>query len=288
MQMNDYRVIVFDVDGTILDSNYQVCASLKEITTILIKLGYRVILASGRIPDSLLDIARELKTNDVIIALNGSMVVDSNKNILYNQKFPLEKVRSLLNQCIGKVTINYFDEFNWMVDDMPQVRTNCNKIDLNMQLKYPTTNINRLNSNISKITIQGSTHILKSIQDTATQEEFSDIACLFSGDNYLEVCCKHISKFNALSYVLQQINIDKSQVIAFGDAENDISLFQQVGLGVAMGNAPDHVKHYAHAVAKNNDQQGVAVFIQNLLAQGVLRDITTPSSDRIFNQHNAV
>jgi len=51
-------------------------------------------------------------------------------------------------------------------------------------------------------------------------------------------------------------------VIAFGDNHNDISMFQQVGLGVAMGNAAAEIRQQAHFVTGTNDDDGIATALQ--------------------------
>jgi len=56
--------------------------------------------------------------------------------------------------------------------------------------------------------------------------------------------------------------IDKSEMIAFGDGYNDISMLEYAGLGVAMENAPDDVKAVCGHVTLSNNNDGVAVVIE--------------------------
>ena len=61
---------------------------------------------------------------------------------------------------------------------------------------------------------------------------------------------------------------EKSNCIAVGDAENDIPMIEAAGLGVAMENGEEHVKAAADAIAKSNNDCGVALFIEELIASG--------------------
>ena len=65
---------------------------------------------------------------------------------------------------------------------------------------------------------------------------------MFTADFYFEFMAPGINKGNALAGSLPKIGIDASEVIAFGDAQNDISMLEWAGIGVAMGNATDAAK----------------------------------------------
>lgn len=74
----------------------------------------------------------------------------------------------------------------------------------------------------------------------------------------------HISatKGRALQRLCGIIGIPLKQVMAVGDGENDLSMFQTAGLSVAMGNAPECVKHAADAVTQSNEADGAAIAIE--------------------------
>ncbi len=62
------------------------------------------------------------------------------------------------------------------------------------------------------------------------------------------------------------LEIDHKVIIAFGDNENDIEMLQLAGTGVAMGNAPDHVKSAADMVTDTNDNDGVYKILKQVFA----------------------
>ncbi len=74
----------------------------------------------------------------------------------------------------------------------------------------------------------------------------------------------------ALSVACADMGLDTSQVVAFGDAEADVEMFRVAGASVAMGQATDHVKSMATAVTASNDEDGVALAVERLLATGSL------------------
>ena len=90
--MKKYKLIAFDIDGTILDSNHSVCSSLIDVVKQLKSDGYLFTLVSARMPQSVIDIAANLGINNHIISLNGSLITNAEHQILYSKKFPLSRV----------------------------------------------------------------------------------------------------------------------------------------------------------------------------------------------------
>jgi len=68
-----------------------------------------------------------------------------------------------------------------------------------------------------------------------------------------------------LDKACQELGIDASEIIAFGDAQNDISMVEYAGLGVAMGNACEELKAVANEITASNNEDGIAVTLEKHL-----------------------
>ncbi len=79
-----------------------------------------------------------------------------------------------------------------------------------------------------------------------------------SRDNLIMIMHKGATKFNGIIKIAKELNIDKSEIIAFGDDHNDKELLSNVGIGVAMGNSIADVKMIADYICDTNDNDGVA------------------------------
>ena len=73
-----------------------------------------------------------------------------------------------------------------------------------------------------------------------------------------------MDKSRALRETFAALGIDRAEVIAFGDAQNDRTMLEWAGVGVAMGNAVDEVKAAADHVTLSNDEDGIAVALEEL------------------------
>ena len=85
------------------------------------------------------------------------------------------------------------------------------------------------------------------------------------GTIYYDVANAHSDKGNAIQKFCEILNIDPKDTVAIGDGLNDLAMREKVGYFVAMGNAKTEVKQYADEVTSSNEDDGVALFLENLL-----------------------
>ena len=85
----------------------------------------------------------------------------------------------------------------------------------------------------------------------------------------MEVGGKNTSKAQALLHLMEQWQLSREQVMAFGDSENDLEMLSMAGTGVAMANAEETVRRVADLAAESNDRDGVAKVIEDLLKGSV-------------------
>ena len=96
-------------------------------------------------------------------------------------------------------------------------------------------------------------------------ESDKDIYITSSVKQLIEISYKDAGKRSGVQYLAGLLGIDRKDIAAFGDADNDIDMIQFAGCGVAMGNATEHLKSIADYVTKSNDEDGVAYAIENIL-----------------------
>lgn len=98
------------------------------------------------------------------------------------------------------------------------------------------------------------------------REELKDYDLLMVGKDWLEIMPRGVSKASGLQKVAERVGCTMEEVMAFGDAENDIPMLQEAGIGVAMGNAMETAKEAASYVTDTNENNGIGKAIDLVLA----------------------
>lgn len=98
------------------------------------------------------------------------------------------------------------------------------------------------------------------------REELKDYDLLMVGKDWLEIMPRGVSKASGLQKVAERVGCTMKEVMAFGDAENDIPMLQEAGIGVAMGNAMETAKEAASYVTDTNENNGIGKAIDLVLA----------------------
>ena len=84
--------------------------------------------------------------------------------------------------------------------------------------------------------------------------------------NFLEIMDAKASKGQGLKIAMEYLSLNKDEVIAFGDEENDLPMFEAAGFSVAPSNAKEAVKAKAALVVGSNAEDGVPVFLEEYFA----------------------
>ena len=270
MTKQPIRLIISDIDGTILDNQHQVDPELKDIIPLLNREQIPFVLASARSPLGMEPIARELGLGDNPLACyNGALVIKGDpqdyETII---EHPLDKkeIRTFLELVKTKfpsVSINLYSGKDWIAD----------RLDKWVQIEAAITGEQPVIQNIllpvldalipiHKLLLIDEAPVIQKLHDYLQTLDFSKTAFYLSKDNYMEVTAKHVSKEQALYELAQHYQVPLEEVMTVGDNFNDLPMLRLAGLGVAMDNAPEAVKNEAKAVTKSNNEHGVAEAIK--------------------------
>lgn len=271
--MNNIKVIIMDVDGTLTNSEKKVTKKTKNALIKAQELGAILILASGRPTSGLVDLARELqmdKNNGILVSFNGSKVIDCQSNkVLFNETMSVEEGQAVLEHMKNFDVKPMIDKGDYMyVNDVFNNTVNyngapfniiqyesrggkfklCEKDDLAEFADYP----------LNKILTAGDPEYLQANYKEMMEPFKDSLSCMFTAAFYFEFTAKGIDKAKALDTVLIPMGYKKEEMIAFGDGHNDASMVKYAGIGVAMENAVDDLKAIADEVTLSNEEDGIA------------------------------
>lgn len=132
---------------------------------------------------------------------------------------------------------------------------------------------NRNQTGPNKLMIAADPETIPVIRQKIAEKNLIDIDMACSADIFLEIYPKGVSKGLAMSAICEKLGISPERTIAFGDQELDISMIEQAGLGIAMGNATDELKEKADFVTKTNNEAGIAYVLESILTDRLKKPV---------------
>ncbi|MDR7870596.1 MAG: Cof-type HAD-IIB family hydrolase [Tissierellaceae bacterium] len=268
-----YKLVAIDMDGTLLNSKGTVSDRTRQAIYDASKKGVYVVLATGRILKSAINHSIKLNLNKPIISCNGAIMIDEDKNIIFDKPMKSKSVKEVIE--IGQSENIYFHFY----DD----NSFYSNVYVEEVLNFYNTEESKKSGNEIKVNIFDNAEeilnkginvykflFLDDDRDKLNRlksrlKYIEDINICTSWGNNLEVMDSYVSKGNSLEYLCSHLNISSHEVIAIGDNENDISMIDFAGLGVAMGNGVEKVKSVADIVTSTNDEDGVAKVIEKYI-----------------------
>ncbi len=271
--MSKIKMIIMDVDGTMVNSDKVITPKTKEALLKAQDAGIRLVIASGRPTSGIRALAKELGLKDhqgMLVSYNGSKVFDcATQEVLYNQALTVDQAKRVLEHLKQFDVYPMVDRHGYMhVLDAyaPALHVDGKLLDV---MKYEIRGGNFLireerdlaafvDFEPNKILTAGEPDYLQEVYE-AMQEPFKDeLNCMFTASFYYEYTPKGVDKAKALEKICKLTDIDPSEVIAFGDAMNDLTMIQLAGTGVAMANGAPDVLAAADFVTLSNDEDGIA------------------------------
>ncbi|MGQ2374718.1 Cof-type HAD-IIB family hydrolase [Companilactobacillus zhachilii] len=267
----DIKLILSDIDGTILNDENVVDSGLKSVISELRQQGIPFVLASARSPEGMLPIAKELDVMDNPIACyNGALVVkDLNKKdytTILSHELEIEEVRQvvqIVHQRFPNVSINLYSGSDWYVER----RDKWTEIESEItQLQPIITDLDQFvsehQSPIHKLLLISEPKEIEQVLGYLRNAIMPNSSFYLSKPNYLEITNSHVSKEKALRELAKVYNLSLDKTMALGDNFNDVPMLKLAGLGVAMQNAPTEVRNCAKVITKSNNQNGVSKAIE--------------------------
>lgn len=265
-----YKAVFLDMDGTLLRTDHSVSEPTKKTIKKILDKGIPVVLVSARPLDAMLPIAREIGVlGHPLVSLNGGYIVEGEKPVFQAVIDPETTTRVTDKTRPFKVTIAYYLQREWFAEVNDSWIQHEQKImdvkikvgpfpDLIRDWSTRKTGPNKMMVMSDPATISVAEQHLKSV--------FGHSLNIYtSKPTYLEIMDPRASKSNALRFLIERMNIDRTEIIAIGDNFNDREMIQFAGMGVAMGNAPDEIKEVADYVTDTNNNDGVQKALEKLI-----------------------
>lgn len=263
--MEKYKLMAIDIDGTLVNEAKVILPETMEAIYKAREKGVEIVIATGRSYPAAKRYYEQFDFNLPLILYNGSCVRYSKSDeVLLNQVFDVELAKRIFKTindnkgvcCFWKNDKLYFNvnnEYAYHYEMITSIKPNfiddLKKIDLRDINKFIWFDFPEKLEEIKK-------NILAKIDN---------INFFTSAKFMLEIVPFGISKGATLKFLAESLGIEKGSVIAVGDDENDISMIDYAGLGVAMSNAKKAVLDVADYVTDSNEKNGVGKIINKFI-----------------------
>lgn len=269
MEKRQIRMIAFDMDGTVLYDGDEISDKLQGILKRAIDQGIYVVPCTGR---GLCEMPRTVKALGIThsATANGALIRDERQDqVLHTNLIPWEMAAEIyheLKKIDAFVTVHIDGLVYFKGDDEQYVR------DLYHLCEYIPVH---LTMDAEALVREKQRDLEKVYARSHTEEEHRQIMEVISGRyplfysssavGNMEFSALDCSKGTALQWLCDHLGVDPSQVVAFGDGENDKEMLRFAGIGVAMDNGNALCKEAADVVIGTCSEDAVADYLERLL-----------------------
>lgn len=263
-----YKMLVLDLDDTLLCDDHSISDRNKEMLMKAQEKGVYVVLASGRPTPAMLQYAEELdlkKNGSYIISYNGAIITDLNKQIpIFEQTLSKEQIHGLYDFSLA----NNVDIITYTADSIIS-ETTSKYIDIEVQLTQ--MKFNKVDSFKAAVTEPAVKCILLQDPDylktveTKLKQEKPNKSVSISKPFFLEVMPKGIDKATSIARLAEKLGIRQEEIIAVGNAGNDLAMVEYAGLGVWVDNVTPELRGCADVIVASNNNHGVAEVVEKYI-----------------------
>ncbi len=265
------RLIAFDLDGTLLGPELKFSPGVKSAIARAQAQGLIVTLATGRGPSPTDKFAAELDLTAPLVCFQGGLVYD------YRARKVLHETR--LDPAVVPFIVKLAEDHGWNLQfespDMvylPRVSNHPQEL-LNL---LTVANWKRVDNFLTDLPEVPHKFIL-SVHDPAEREaltaevralvnhSLAAVTVVPSHPILIEGLPQGMNKSRGLEWLTQHYGIDRSEVLAVGDNDNDVEMLSWAGIGAAMGNGSPAAKAAANWVAPPVSEDGAVAALNKYL-----------------------
>jgi hypothetical protein len=264
MDLSKVKLVVTDMDGTLLNSKGLVSEKFLPIYEQLKKHKVHFVAASGRQYHSITGKLESIKNEITIVAENGGFAKQGDKELLITsfESKKIETLIPLLRNIKGTFTVLCGKNAAYIETDNERFINMFSEYYSQYEVVDDLTKVT--NDDFFKIAVyhfeNSETYIYPVVKHLESQMQVK-----VSGENWLDLSHNNANKGFAIKLLQKQLGITKEETMVFGDYNNDLEMLEQAYFSYAMENAHPNVKKIARFQTKSNNEEGVEFILEQLL-----------------------
>lgn len=265
MNLSKIKLVVSDLDGTLLNSNHEVSSLFFELFERLKALDILFVAASGRPFYSITEKLHSIKDDIIVVAENGGIAMKRDQLLLST---PLNTSRLL--EIAAIINTNQDIHPVYCTQNKAYFSSKSSKTIINTLREYypnfdTVEDVDAIKEDIIKIALYHATDSETYVYPLFKTFE-SDYDVKISGKYFLDISDHLANKGYAINLIQQEYNISQDETVVFGDYNNDLEMLKLATYSFSMENAHENVLNIANYKTKSNDNFGVEFILEKLIA----------------------
>lgn len=261
-----YKMLVLDMDDTLLTDDHKISDENKEMLSKAQELGVYVVLASGRPTPAMVAYAKELQLdNSYMISYNGAVITDLKEDkIIFEQTLTKEQIHELYDYSLKSKThiITYLN--GKIVSETDSEYIEVEKVITGLEHNKVLSFKNEVTSTAVKCILLEEPNYLKEVEKDL-KEAMPHLSVSMSKPFFLEVAQNGIDKAASIKILADKLDIHQSEIIAVGNAGNDLTMIRYAGLGVWVDNVNPELRDLGDVIVASNNDHGVAEVVRRFI-----------------------
>ena len=263
----DIRLLLADVDGTLVTQNKLLTDQTVAVAQDLREAGITLAITSGRPPRGMSMLIAPLKLIGAIAGFNGGVFVDPDLSVIESHVLDFatakETLRLILDQGLDAWV---YTEKEWLIRDgnAPHVAREAWTVKFDAKVVASFTDAHLANA-VKIVGVSDDLDRVAACEKLAQKKLGSNASAARSQPYYLDVTHPQANKGAVALTLAKMNNISPQQIATIGDMPNDVLMFRNSGLSIAMGNASDEVKSQASVVTDSNQDEGFAKAVRKFI-----------------------
>lgn len=259
------KLVATDIDGTILKHGEEFSPEVKQCVKTLVEKGIKVVLVTGRMHQSAVQIFEKLGLETPLVSYQGGLIKEG-ETTLYERFLPQDCLEDIVFWAReNDIHINFYvDDELFVEKENHEILKYSSEQNIPYQLvdDFLALNLNKVNKIL--VVDTSSEH---NVSDWANylDEKFPQVNIVKSSPFFCEISHPEAQKSCAVEFLQNHYGLEKCEILTIGDQNNDIALLTAGGVKIAMGNATEHLKSIADFVTETVDNNGFVKAIEKFV-----------------------
>jgi Cof subfamily protein (haloacid dehalogenase superfamily) len=269
----DIRLLVADVDGTLLTGDKILTDAAKDVVRELHDAGILFALTSGRPPRGIAMLIEPLALRSVIAGFNGGVFVNPDLSVIECHVLDAATAKHALELILDQgLDAWVYTEDEWLIRDQnaPRVAREAWTVKFDAKV-VPSFTDAQLAHAVKIVGVSDDLDLVATCEKLVQSALGEKVSAARSQPYYLDITNPKANKGTVVTTLSRCMNIPPAQIATMGDMPNDVLMFRKCGLSIAMGNSNDEVRAQANAVTDSNENEGFAKGVRAFVLNGASR-----------------